>query len=105
MIASYVVKVSTGLSHEDALEQILQKSDKDFDPRALKVFVTCTRQIPLSGNFHEVRAEELQPGMHLASDVITPSGLVLYIKGQKLDAETISKLSKQFRSPRLVVYG
>jgi hypothetical protein len=47
--------------------------------------------------------------MQLASDVVTPSGLVLYLKGQKLDAETISRLSKQVRSPvsenRLTVFG
>ena len=109
VIVSYVVNVSSGLTHENALEQLLQKSDSDFDPRALQLFLACARQIPFSGNLREVRAEELRPGMHLASDVATPSGLVLYIKGQKLDAETISRLSKQVRSPlsgnRLSVFG
>ena len=105
VIVAYVAKVSSGLTHENALEQVLQKSDRDFDPRALQVFVACIRQIPLSGTLREVRAEDLQPGMHLASDVITPSGLVLYIKGQKLDAEAVARLSKQIRSPRLAVYG
>ena len=105
VIVAYVAKVSSGLTHENALEQLLQKSEKDFDPRALQVFVACTRQSPLSGTLREVRAEELQPGMHLANDVLTPSGLVLYIKGQKLDAEAVSRLSKQIRSPRLSVYG
>jgi len=109
VIVSYVLKVSSGLTHENALEQLLQKSDSDFDPRALQLFLACARQIPFSGNLREVRAEELRPGMHLASDVATPSGLVLYIKGQKLDAETISRLSKQVRTPlsgnRLSVFG
>ena len=109
VIVDYVANISSGLTHENALEQILQKSGRDFDPQALQLFLACTRQIPPAGNLREVRAEELQPGMHLASDVTTPSGLVLYIKGQKLDAEAISRLSKQARSPasgsRLTVYG
>ena len=109
VIVAYVARVSSGRTHEYALEQLLIKSDRDFDPRALQAFMACTRQIPLSGNLREVRTEDLQPGMRLANDVITPSGLVLYIKGQKLDAETISRLSKQVRSPlsgnRLAVYG
>ena len=109
VIVAYVAKVSSGFTHENALEQILRKSDSDFDPRALQLFLACTGQIPLSGTLRELGAEELQPGMHLASDVTTPSGLLLYIKGQKLDAETIARLAKQTRSPlpgnRLRVFG
>jgi hypothetical protein len=99
VVVAYVAKISSGLTHESALEYLLQKSESDFDPQALQLFLACVCQSPPAGNLRELRAEELQPGMQLASDVVTPSGLVLYLKGQKLDAETISRLSKQVRSP------
>lgn len=109
VVVTYVAKISSGLTHESALEYLLQKSESEFDPQALQLFLACVCQNPPVGNLRELRAEELQPGMQLASDVTTPSGLVLYLKGQKLDAETISRLSKQIRSPvpgnRLTVFG
>lgn len=99
VIVAYVAKVGSGLAHENALEQLLRKAGSDFDPRALQLFLACARQTPFSGSRREVRAEELQPGMHLAGDAPPPPGPVLYIKGQKLDEETISRLSKQVRFP------
>ncbi len=98
VVIAYVARLSSGLTHENALEELLQKADADFDPQALQLFLTSLGSLP-SGNLREVRSDDLQPGMRLDSDVTTPSGLVLYLKGQKLDQETISRLSKQLRSP------
>ncbi|MCS7009219.1 MAG: hypothetical protein NZL93_04700, partial [Chthoniobacterales bacterium] len=100
VVATYVTKASTGLPHEQILEQLLLGSGSAFDPKALQLFIACVQKLPEveKTSVRQVRIEDLQPGMLLASDLTTPSGLVLYSKGQRLDEQIISRLRKEFRS-------
>ncbi len=91
---AYVTMVSTGDTHEDAVAHLLSGAKTAFDPNALRLFLSCVRSASKPENLREVRFEDLRPGMLLANDFTTPSGLVLFPRGQHLDEDAIARLHK-----------
>lgn len=109
VVVAYVIKVSGGLTHEDAISELLQESEKIFDPQAIQLFLKCIVHSPSHENLQDVRLEDLRPGMQLAKDFATPDGLILYTRGQRLDEPAIAQLRQQFFlhviTPHLTVFG
>lgn len=97
VVVAYVEKISAHKTHEEALDSMLSQAGRQFDPKALQLFLACVRGPQEMEELRQVRLEELRPGMRLASDFTTPSGLVLYPKGLALDEETIGLLKKTLR--------
>lgn len=97
VIVAYVERVSARLTHEEALDHLLAQTTSAFDPEAIQLFIACVRQPQEVSDLRQVRLDDLRPGMKLASDLSTPSGLLLYPKGITLDENAIALLRKTFR--------
>lgn len=97
VVVAYVEKISAHQTHEEALDTMLPMANRRFDPQALQLFLACVRGPQEIQELRQVRLDDLRPGMRLASDFTTPSGLVLYPKGLALDEETIGLLRKTLR--------
>lgn len=101
--------VESGLSREDAIDQIVQLSGKAFDPDAVRLFTKATGPAKIPGNIREILFNELTPGMTLARDIYSPSGLLLIPEGQQLDELTLGKIANyNFINPitqRILVFN
>ncbi len=85
--------VESAYSREEAIDQIVQLSGKAFDPDAVRLFTKATGPAKIPGNIREILFNELMPGMKLARDIYSPSGLLLIPEGTTLDNITLDKVT------------
>jgi len=106
-IATYYVE--SGLGRDEALEQLVQHSGTYFEPEAVRLFIKATKPAKVGSNIREVLFNELRPGMRLAKDIYSASGLLLLPENKTLDEATLKKISDyNFINPisqRILVYS
>lgn len=108
-LAVVVHFVECGLPKSQAVEAILSESGKAFDPEAVRLFFKVTQFAELPRKISEIMIDEMVPGMTLARDICSPSGLLLVPEGQELNAATITRI-KNYNlqtsvTHRLLVYS
>lgn len=101
--------VESGLAKSAAVEAILAKSGKEYDPEAVRLFLKVANLVHLPRQVREITLHELEPGMVLASGIYSPHGLLLIGEGQALGPGTILKIRSHNQvtpiSQRLLVYS
>ncbi len=100
--------VESGLSKTAAIDSILARSGKEYDPEAVRLFLKVSNLVQLPKQVREIMLHELEPGMVLANGIYSPHGLLLIGEGQALSPGTISKIRSHNQvtpiSQRLLVY-
>lgn len=100
--------VESGLTKSAAIDAILAKSGRDYDPEAVRLFLKISNLVQLPKQVREILLHELEPGMVLANGIYSPHGLLLIGEGQSLSPGTISKIRNHNQvtpiSQRLLVY-
>lgn len=89
--------IKGALSVEDALLFITEKVGKRYDPEVVKAFLEveeAVRNSTLSISAITSGSADIKPGMVLARDLITSSGILLLSKGNKLNAMIIDKIQQ-----------
>jgi response regulator RpfG family c-di-GMP phosphodiesterase len=95
------------LDARQARDVIVQGSGRRFDPRVVDAFVVLhggksREQVKKEQQAERtVSAHDLQPGMVLSRDLITPSGLLMLTAGHVLDDAVIKKITDFERSTDL----
>ncbi|HET7537221.1 MAG TPA: HD domain-containing phosphohydrolase [Candidatus Didemnitutus sp.] len=84
--------VESGLPKQAAIDLLLAKSGKEYDPEAVRLFMKVTNLVHLPRQVREILLDELEPGMVLASGIYSPHGLLLIGEGQALGPATIAKI-------------
>ncbi len=101
--------VESGLPKQAAIDAILAKSGKEYDPEAVRLFLKVTNLVQLPRQVREILLDELEPGMVLASGIYSPHGLLLIGEGQSLGPATIAKIRSHNQvtpiNQRLLVYS
>ena len=101
MIANDFDNLLTGISNgkpinqDEAVEQLKEESGKAYDPNVFNAFCQVIKDgYEQKVNVTElmVTTEELQAGMVLIKDLITPEGLMLLSSGLELTEQLISKI-------------
>ncbi|OIO59297.1 MAG: two-component system response regulator [Verrucomicrobia bacterium CG_4_10_14_3_um_filter_43_23] len=92
LLAVAVFYVESGLSRQDAVDEILRLSDKAFEPEAARLFLKVTHLVKLPPKVKEILLSELTPGMVLAQGIHTPNGVLLLPENHMLDLVTLRKL-------------
>jgi response regulator RpfG family c-di-GMP phosphodiesterase len=85
--------VESGLPKAAALQAILSRSGRDYDPEAVRLFIKVSHLVQLPKQVREITLAELAPGMVLASGIFSPHGLLLISEGQPLNEATIAKIN------------
>jgi HD-GYP domain-containing protein (c-di-GMP phosphodiesterase class II) len=100
--------VESGLSKTAAIDAILARSGKAYDPEAVRLFLKVSNLVQLPKQVREITLHELEPGMVLANGIYSPHGLLLIGEGQSLSLGTISKIRSHNQvtpiSQRLLVF-
>jgi response regulator RpfG family c-di-GMP phosphodiesterase len=91
-LAVAVAFVESTLERTATIDRILEESGKAFDPEAVRLFLRIAHLVDLPKQVREVLLRELKPGMVLASEITTPSGLLLIGAGVPLSEATIGKI-------------
>ncbi|HZZ18425.1 MAG TPA: HD domain-containing phosphohydrolase [Opitutaceae bacterium] len=101
--------VESGLTKSAAIDWILDRSGKDFDPEAVRLFLKVSNLVQLPKQVREIMLHELEAGMVLANGIYSPHGLLLIGEGQSLSPGTIGKIRSHNQvtpiSQRLLVYS
>jgi response regulator RpfG family c-di-GMP phosphodiesterase len=101
--------VESGLTKAAAVEDILAKSGKEYDPEAVRLFLKVANLVALPKQVREIMLHELEPGMVLASGIYSPHGLLLVGEGQEMNPSAIAKIRSHNQvtpiSQRLLVYS
>ncbi len=84
--------VESGLAKSAALEAIIARSGRDYDPEAVRLFLKVSNLVQLPKQVREITLQELEPGMVLANGIYSPHGLLLISEGQPLNPATIAKI-------------
>lgn len=109
LLAIIAFFVECGLPEVRAISAIAERSGTAFEPELVRLFSKLTRLIQLPANVSEVLMADLHNGMVLATDLVTPSGLLLLPAKQRLDEETIAKVRRHDISEpitqRILVYS
>ena len=101
--------VESGLPKAAAIEVILGKSGRIYDPEAVRLFLKVTNLVQLPRQVREIMLNELETGMVLANGIYSPHGLLLIGEDQPLSPATISKIHSHNQvapiNQRLLVYS
>ena len=84
--------VESGLAKSTAIDWVLARSGRDFDPEAVRLFLKVSNLVQLPKQVREIMLHELEPGMVLANGIYSPHGLLLIGEGQALSPATIAKI-------------
>ncbi|MDD5028226.1 MAG: response regulator [Rhodoferax sp.] len=91
------------LKPEEAKVIVLHSSGKRYDPTVVTAFLALFEE-PKAETLHTetikevaLAINELQPGMVLSRDLITPSGMLMLSAGHQLDARLIGKIASFLR--------
>lgn len=100
--------VESGLAKTAAIDAILAKSGRDYDPEAVRLFLKVSNLVQLPKQVREIMLHELESGMVLANGIYSPHGLLLIGEGQALSPATITKIRNHNQvtpiNQRLLVY-
>lgn len=101
--------VESGMSRDQAIENVVAESGKALDPEAVRLFLKVTHLLQLPRSVKEILLEELESGMVLANGLYSPHGLLLVGEGQTLNNAMISKIKNHNLidpiAQRLLVYS
>jgi response regulator RpfG family c-di-GMP phosphodiesterase len=101
--------VESGLPKAAATRALMERSGRDYDPEAVRLFLKVSHLVPPPKEMHEVTLAELAPGMVLANGIYSPHGLLLISEGQPLNEATIAKIRSHDQampiSQRLLVHA
>lgn len=101
--------VESGLSKSAAIDALLAKAGRQYDPEAVRLFLQTISAAQLPRQVREITLPELEPGMVLANGIYSPHGLLLIAEGQPLNPGTIAKIHSHNRvtpiHQRLLVYS
>lgn len=89
VVAAYV---ESGLPHGEAIEYLIDQSNRAFAPEAVRVFLQVARATTLPRKVREMTTRELRSGMVLAKNLYSPTGLLLLHEGQVLKPELLEKI-------------
>lgn len=84
--------VESQLARDKAVEHIIDQSGKAFYPEAVRLFLKITRLMPLPRQIHEITFGELREGMIMASELHTPTGLLLLPEGQRISEDILMRM-------------
>ncbi len=84
--------VESGLPKAAALQAVIERSGRDYDPEAVRLFLKVSHLAQLPKQVREITLAELAPGMVLAQGIFSPHGLLLIGEGESLNAATIAKI-------------
>ncbi|MBL9201933.1 MAG: response regulator [Opitutaceae bacterium] len=84
--------VESGLPKAAAIQALLTRSGRDYDPEAVRLFIKVSHLAQPPKQVREITLSELAPGMVLASGIFSPHGLLLVSEGQPLNDATIAKI-------------
>ncbi|OHE72997.1 MAG: histidine kinase [Verrucomicrobia bacterium GWC2_42_7] len=93
--------VESHLPKEEALEYILENSGNLFEPEAVRLFLKVTKLIQLPKKIKEVLFSELEPGMVIAKELYSSTGLLLMPEGEKIDMSSLNKIKAYNFSERI----
>jgi response regulator RpfG family c-di-GMP phosphodiesterase len=100
--------VESGLPKAAAIDALLDRSGRDYDPEAVRLFLKVSNLVQLPKQVREIMFHELEAGMVLANGIYSPHGLLLIGEGQALSPGTIGKIRSHNQvtpiSQRLLVY-
>lgn len=94
MLAIVTYFVESTASRARTLEQILNESGKAFCPDAVRLFLKAAQPKSWPSGVREVLISELSPGMRLARNLLSPSGILLVPENTVLDEHAIRRLHK-----------
>ncbi len=101
--------VESGLPKAAAIDALLAKSGRHYDPEAVRLFLKVVSAAQLPRQVREITLAELEPGMVLANGIYSPHGLLLIAEGQPLNPGTIAKIHSHHKvtpiHQRLLVYS
>jgi len=107
-LAVAVGYIESGLPKGAAIDALLDRSGKDYDPEAVRLFLKVSNLVQLPKQVREIMFHELEAGMVLANGIYSPHGLLLIGEGQALSPGTIGKIRSHNQvtpiSQRLLVY-
>jgi len=107
-LAVAVGYIESGLPKGAAIDALLDRSGRDYDPEAVRLFLKVSNLVQLPKQVREIMFHELEAGMVLANGIYSPHGLLLIGEGQALSPGTIGKIRSHNQvtpiSQRLLVY-
>lgn len=86
--------VESAASRARTLEQIIELSGKAFCPDAVRLFLKAAEPQRWPSGVREVLISELRPGMRLARNLLSPSGILLVPEHTILDDHAIRRLNR-----------
>lgn len=86
--------VESTASRARTLEQIIERSGKAFCPDAVRLFLKAAEPQRWPSGVREVLISELRPGMRLARNLLSPSGILLVPEDTVLDDHSIRRLNR-----------
>jgi len=100
LLAVVKAYVESGRTQAETLEMLMAESGKAFEPEAFRLLMKAVRPGKIPVQVKEILFGELAPGMVLARDLFSASGLLLLPEGKRLDEDTLRKIhSYNFVNP------
>ena len=86
--------LGTTLSGEQARAYLVQMAGQRYDPELVDIFLTALNDFEdeVVSHAERIYVRDVQPGMILAANLMTPSGVVLLSPGTKLTQQLVAKL-------------
>lgn len=81
-------------SHSRAIESIVEQSGSAYSPAAVEAFLKVEKVARIPQGTMETPIKDLEPGMGLARNLLSPSGVLLFPEGTLLDAHSIERLKR-----------
>ncbi|MFW6354901.1 MAG: HD-GYP domain-containing protein, partial [Verrucomicrobiota bacterium] len=94
LLAVVAFFVESQESRARTLEQILELSGSAFCPDAVRLFLRAAEPQRWPNGVREILISELQPGMRLARNLLSPSGILLVPEDTVLDDHAIRRLNR-----------
>jgi response regulator RpfG family c-di-GMP phosphodiesterase len=94
LLAIVAFFVESTVSRARTLEKIVNESGKAFCPDAVRLFLKAAEPQDWPTGVREVLISELSPGMRLARNLLSPSGILLVPESTVLDEHAIRRLNK-----------
>lgn len=94
LLAIIAFFVESTASRARTLEQIVENSGKAFCPDAVRLFLKAAEPQRWPAGVREVLISELSPGMRLARNLLSPSGILLVPEHTVLDEHSIRRLNR-----------
>lgn len=98
LLAVAVTFASSRLTLGDSFEKVKHEAGKALDPNAVRVFLQAWTRPQAAPGARAIAVTELRPGMVMARDIYTPTGLLLAPQGQQLDHAVIHRMLEHNRA-------